>query len=83
VLSIVFTFILKGIISAKLLFQTLTLFNPPLKQVYILCPNDTMFERGREFERGLRPLSLKLPSPSKNLSWCNNISGWRGDKGVR
>jgi hypothetical protein len=26
-----------------------------------------MFERGREFERGLRPLSLILPSPTINI----------------
>jgi hypothetical protein len=27
----------------------------------------SMFERGREFERGLRPLSSELPSPAINI----------------
>jgi hypothetical protein len=26
-----------------------------------------LFERGKEFERGLRPLSSKLPSPAINI----------------
>jgi hypothetical protein len=26
-----------------------------------------LFERGREFERGLRPLSPQLPSPAINI----------------
>jgi hypothetical protein len=26
-----------------------------------------LFERGRDFERGLRPLSLTLPSPAINI----------------
>jgi hypothetical protein len=43
-----------------------------------------MFERGKEFERGLRPLSSLLPSSAINT--CDDLSvapGWRGDKGVR
>jgi len=42
-----------------------------------------LFERGRDFERGLRPLSLLLPSPSKIKLILLNVTGWRGDKGVR
>jgi hypothetical protein len=30
---------------------------PPLKQVYGQCSGFILFERGKEFERGLRPLS--------------------------
>jgi len=29
-----------------------------------------MFERGKEFERGLRPLSSELPSPAINICGC-------------
>jgi hypothetical protein len=38
-------------------------------------------ERGRNFERGLRPLSLKLPSPARNNFGFLNNTGWRGVRG--
>ncbi len=38
-----------------------------------------MFERGRVVERGLRPLSYKLPSPARNNSEGSLVvTGWRG-----
>ena len=39
---------------------------PPLKQTYFLSRANLLFERGRNFKRGLRPLSLTLPSPAIN-----------------
>jgi hypothetical protein len=33
----------------------------------MICPNHLLFERGRKFERGLRPLSSSLPSPAKYI----------------
>jgi hypothetical protein len=42
-----------------------------------------MFERGRESEKGLCPLSLKLLSPANKSTGLKNITGWRGDKGER
>jgi hypothetical protein len=38
-------------------------------------------ERGRVFERGLRPLSLRLPSPARNNSGFLHNTGWRGVRG--
>jgi len=37
-----------------------------------------LFERGREFERGLCPLSLLLPSPDGEILGLFNAPGWRG-----
>jgi hypothetical protein len=39
----------------------------PLKQVYLYWSVFIIFERGREFERGLCPLSPELPSPAINI----------------
>ena len=39
---------------------------PPLKQVCILRSILILFERGKELERGRRPLSSKLPFPAIN-----------------
>jgi hypothetical protein len=43
-----------------------------------------MFEREKEFERGLRPLSLLLPSPAKNIfeGLTMSLAG-EGIQGVR
>jgi len=41
-----------------------------------------LFERGREFERGLRPLSPELPSPAKTnsiLEKCIRLERGRGE----
>jgi hypothetical protein len=35
--------------------------------MYLKCSIFIMFERGKEFERGLRPLSPELPSPAINI----------------
>jgi|GEM_PF-1790755 len=45
---------------------------PPLKQVCHLRSISIMFERGKELERGLLPLSSRLPSPAINA--CNLFS---------
>jgi hypothetical protein len=37
-----------------------------------------MFERGSDFERGLRPLSYIHPSPASNNFGFLSVSGWRG-----
>jgi len=37
-----------------------------------------LFERGREFERGLCPLSLLLPSPAENINGLFNASAGEG-----
>ena len=39
---------------------------PPLKQVCLLRSILILFERGKELERGLSPLSSKLPFPAIN-----------------
>jgi hypothetical protein len=41
-----------------------------------------MFERGKDYERGLRPLSLILPSPARINTILEQYTGWRG-AGVR
>jgi hypothetical protein len=40
-----------------------------------------LFERGKEFERGLRPLSPIFPSPTIYIQVLLYVSGWRGIKG--
>jgi hypothetical protein len=36
---------------------------------------------GRNFERGHRRLSLKLPSPARLITGFKNVTGWRGAGG--
>jgi hypothetical protein len=38
-------------------------------------------KRGKEFERGLRPLSLLLPSPAEKILGLFDVAGWRGEGG--
>jgi hypothetical protein len=40
---------------------------PPLEQEYYLMLIIYLFKRGRNFERGRSPLSLKLPSPARKF----------------
>jgi hypothetical protein len=40
-----------------------------------------VFERGREYERGLRPLSLELPSPAINI--CGFLSMSLAGEGIK
>jgi hypothetical protein len=40
-----------------------------------------LFERGREYERGLRPLSPLLPSPARKYTDFDDETGWRGVRG--
>jgi hypothetical protein len=40
-----------------------------------------MFERGKEFERGLRPLSLKLPFPAINT--CGFLPTLPAGEGIK
>jgi len=40
-----------------------------------------MFERGREFERGLRPLSSRLPSPAINS--CGFLLAFQAGEGIK
>jgi hypothetical protein len=39
--------------------------------------------RGEKFERGLRRLSLKLPSSANKSVGGEYATDWRGDQGVR
>ena len=41
----------------------------------------SLFERGRDFERGHSPLSITLPSPARKSSDLPDETGWRGDRG--
>jgi hypothetical protein len=46
-------------------------------------PKMNLFERGREFERGRSPLSLKFPSPAKinsGLVYCPRLERGRGEE---
>jgi hypothetical protein len=51
---------------------------PPLKQLNVRRSVFSLFERGREYERGLRPLSPVLPSPANMNIGLINVTGWRG-----
>jgi hypothetical protein len=43
---------------------------PPLEQFYSVYSYLYLFKRGREYERGLSPLSPGLPSPAINIYGC-------------
>jgi hypothetical protein len=57
------TFMLFGNVCIWLILYAYPLY-PPFKRIRLKCPIFRMFERGKKFERGLRPLSSKLPFPA-------------------
>jgi hypothetical protein len=62
-------------------FSQLTPYVPLSNRFIIVNPRLTMFKRGRDFERGLRPLSPELPSPAVNI--CGFLSVILAGEGIK
>jgi hypothetical protein len=54
--------------------------NPPLEQFYYYNLNYMLFKRGKEFERGLSPLSPEFPFPAINIRSIFTVS--RAGEGI-